>query len=281
VAGRSDLACLLVALAVSGIAAPATADDVAKLQDPSGDDNGPGGYIYPTDPVYAKGSFDLRQLTVSTDGDNVEIRIRVGAKVADPWRSKEWDGNGFSLQMAFVFFDTDGKPGSGHTEGLPGLNVAFDPAGAWDKVVLISPQSAKRLHSEIEQKAKALQADIVIPERTRARGKELISVVSAKALGGKPTAAWGYQVVLQSNEGYPGSTDLLTRKVNEYEGPHRFGGGNDHECDPHAIDILAPPAKGEDSERAAQHKILGAHVCNADGTGKHAVLPMVVPAKLK
>ncbi len=44
---------------------------------------------------------------------------------------------------------------------------------------------------------------------------------------------------MQSNEGFPDEADLLTRKVNEYEGQHRFGGGNDGDCDPHAMDVLA------------------------------------------
>jgi hypothetical protein len=41
------------------------------------------------------------------------------------------------------------------------------------------------------------------------------------------SGSWGYQVLMQSNEGYPDKKDLLTRKVNEVNGEHRFGGGND------------------------------------------------------
>jgi hypothetical protein len=49
-------------------------------------------------------------------------------------------------------------------------------------------------------------------------------------------------VLIQSNEGFPDSKDLLTRRVNESEGPHRFGGGTDYDNDPHVMDILVPPA---------------------------------------
>ncbi len=58
---------------------------------------------------------------------------------------------------------------------------------------------------------------------------------------------------MQSNEGFPAGNDLLTRKVNEYEGQHRFGGGNDGDCDPQAIDILAGNGKGDASEMQAQY----------------------------
>ncbi len=65
-----------------------------------------------------------------------------------------------------------------------------------------------------------------------------MAVVEQGALGGTPTPAWGYQVLMQSNEGFPAKSDLLTRKVNEFEGQHRFGGGTDYDNDPQVIDIL-------------------------------------------
>ena len=45
-----------------------TATAQVKFEDPTGDDNGPGAYVYPTDSVYAGGSFDLTGLEV---GDEV------------------------------------------------------------------------------------------------------------------------------------------------------------------------------------------------------------------
>ena len=80
---------------------------------------------------------------------------------------------------------------------------------------------------------------------------------------------------MQSNEGFPAGNDLLTRKVNEYEGQHRFGGGNDGDCDPHVIDMLAGSGKGDASEAKAQHDMLK-YECGADGTSKtKATLTMV------
>jgi hypothetical protein len=50
---------------------------------------------------------------------------------------------------------------------------------------------------------------------------------------------------MQSNEGFPDKGDLLTRKVNEFEGQHRFGGGTDYNCDPHVLDMLTAPAEAQ------------------------------------
>jgi len=80
---------------------------------------------------------------------------------------------------------------------------------------------------------------------------------------------------MQSNEGFPADTDLLTRKVNEYEGQHRFGGGNDYDCDPQVMDVLAGKGAGEASEIEAQKTML-AYECGPNGEAKKmATLTMV------
>jgi carbohydrate-binding DOMON domain-containing protein len=261
-------------LAASLLSLPALADGKVTLKDPSGDDKGPGTYIYPTDAVYKKGSFDITELTVEKKGNKVDFNATLGTQLEDPWKM----GNGFATQMIFIFIDTDGKEGSGHTEGLPGLNIEFAPSSAWEKVIILSPQASARVKKEAEMKAGGLKADIVVPDRTKGAGKKISGSVDGAQLQGDPSQ-WGFQVVMQSNEGFPADKDLLTRKVNENEGQHRFGGGNDGECDPHAIDILAGSAKGDASEAKAQYEMLK-YECGADGASvKKATLTMVRPGK--
>ena len=121
----------------------------------------------------------------------------------------------------------------------------------------------------------AMQEAVVVPTRVRGAGRALSATVDLDELGGGDPATWGYQVLVQSNEGFPAGTDLLTRKVNEYEGQHRFGGGNDGDCDPHAVDILAGGGTGAAEEAQAQHEMLK-YECNPDGSTKTgAVLKMV------
>lgn len=268
---------LAAALAASLLAATASAAEPLKtleLNDPTGDDKGPGSYVYPTDPVYTTGSFDLVKFTLADKGDTVEFRVTVRARIADPWNSKDWDGNGFSLQFAQIYIDTNHTAGKGHTKPLPGLGgAAFKADEAWDKLVLVSPQGKMRLSSEVRYKAKDLRADVVIPRSTKARGKTLIAIVKKSDIG-QPTKDWGFQVILQSNEGYPDKTDILTRRVNETRGAHRFGGGNDGVCDPHIIDMLAGSAKGSADEARAQFADL-AYTCGK----KIATIPMIYAAK--
>jgi hypothetical protein len=264
-----------------GAAASSAADaNLVVLEDPAGDDKGPGSYVYPTNQVYAPKCFDLRRLEVETKGSTVEFRVSVGRRIDDPWDSKAWGGNGFSVQMAFIHIDTDHQPGSGVMTGLPGTNVRFPDASAWDKVVIISPQGPTRVNSEVDAKAAEHKSRVIVPKITRARGTTLVAVVDLDDLGGAPQPGWGYQVLMQSNEGFPAKTDLLTRKVNEFEGDHRFGGGTDFDNDPHVIDIFAGAAKGAADEAQAQYDALGAYNKEATETptpSDLAEVPVIYP----
>jgi carbohydrate-binding DOMON domain-containing protein len=261
----------VLTLAASLLAAPALAGNKVSFKDPTGDDNGPGKYTYPTDSVYKRGSFDLTDFEFEKKGNKGEITIGLNTKLEDPWKM----GGGFSVQMVFVFIDTDRKPGSGNTQGLPGLNVQFAPDSAWEKAIVLSPQASSRVKSEVGNKAGSLKGAIIVPTRVKGSGRKISATIDLDGLEGDPTD-WGFQVLVQSNEGFPSGSDILTRKVNEYEGQHRFGGGNDGECDPHVIDLLAGEAKGEASEVKAQHEMLGSFECGEEGeTKKLATLTMV------
>lgn len=254
------------------------ADDpgAVTLPDPTGDDNGPGEYTYPTDAVYKPGAFDITELKVVPKGDQVEFHVSVRSRIEDPWDSQAWGGNGFSVQMVAIHVDTDHLKGSGVRDGLPGFNVRFAEDEAWDKVVIISPQGPTRVNSEVEMKAAAVKDRVVVPRITRASGKTLIAVVDAKQLGGAPQPGWGYQALMQSNEGFPAKTDLLTRKVNEFEGQHRFGGGTDFDNDPQVLDLLVP-AGGDPVKK--QHELLSKYNKAATEPKPEdlAVVPMVYP----
>jgi carbohydrate-binding DOMON domain-containing protein len=248
------------ALLVAGLLlATAAQGEKVVFSDPTGDDYGPGTYTYPTDAVYKPGSFDLKEFVMETKGDKATFEVTVNSTLEDPWRM----GVGFSVQMVFIFIDTDGKEGSGFTEVPPGLNFVFAPEDAWDRCIILSPQPYARVKQEVEAKAGDMASAILIPTRVKGARQTISGSVDLAALGEGDPATWGYQVIMQSNEGFPAGNDLLTRKVNEYEGQHRFGGGTDYDCDPHVMDILG------------DHAWLK-YECNEDGSTKvPATLHMV------
>jgi carbohydrate-binding DOMON domain-containing protein len=259
----------LAAIALAFAVAAASAQEVA-FKDPVGDDKGPGKYTYATDPVYKPGSFDLTDLKFTVKGSRADVAVTVNSSLEDPWGMKV----GFAVQMIFVFIQTDDTAGR-TTKGLPGLNIQFGPDDGWNRCIILSPQPSARVRGEVEIKAADLQKMIVIPNQVRGSGRTISATVDMKDVGTGDPGKWGWQVVMQSNEGFPDKKDLLTRKVNEYEGQHRFGAGNDGDCDPHVMDILAGKGTGAKSEIDEQYQML-AYECNPDGTSKKmATLKMV------
>ncbi len=259
----------LLAVAAGLLLSTSALAQSVTFKDPANDDNGPGNYTYPTDAVYKRGSFDLTGLEVSAKGNKVDFEVNLNTPLEDPWKM----GNGFSTQMVFIFVDT--KEG-GFKETFPGLNVAFADGNEWDKLIILSPQGPGRVKSEVKEKLPAtLQEAVLVPTRTKGAGRTISATVGLDELGGGDPSKWGYQVLVQSNEGFPDGKDLLTRKVNEYEGQHRFGGGTDFDCDPLAIDVLAGAGAGAADEAEAQHQMLK-YECGADGAAKQtATLKMV------
>ena len=243
------------------LALGASAANAVEFMDAKGDDNGPGTYVYPTDGVYKPGSFDITRFAATKNGDQVEFAVDVNSSLEDPWGM----GGGFAVQMAFIFIKN--KDG-GHTE-TPSLNAVFAKGSEWNNLVILSPQKKARVVGEAQQKFPALVADIVVPNATRGNNRTIKGSVPLSELGGDGNVdGWGYQVVMQSNEGFPAATDLLTRKVNEYEGQHRFGGGNDGDCDPHIVDILESTAAKQADQLA--------YTCGPNGESvKRATLQMI------
>jgi hypothetical protein len=247
-------------LALPFLAVPAVAASVS-FADPKGDDTGPGTYTYPTKSDYKKGSFDLTDVEIKDKGSDVEITLGVNAGIEDPWDSAKWPtpGNGFSLQMFQIYIDVDGKAGSGESATLPGMNATFADDSRWEKVIFVSPQANKEIATRLDQKAKAMKDKVVLPTKVSARGKKVTALVKKADLGaGFDASKAGWQVLLASNEGFdnqPGN-GVLARTVNEFEGEHRFGGGDDGDSDPNFVDCLAGRGKGGDDEAAAQKEML-------------------------
>ena len=245
------------------------------FSDPVGDDNGPGTYEYPLDLAYKSGSFDLKKVTIRNNGRvsqtyRLELDIEVNAQLEDVWRM----GGGFSLQMIFVFIDTDLIPGSGFTTAPPGLNIGFDPQNAWDKCIVLSPQPVQRVQKEIETKLSPEMAKaMIIAHSPRGMGQHIRA--SANWPEAPKLDQYAYQVVMQVNDGFPLGKDLLTRRIWATPGIHRFGGGTDDDCDPNVLDILAGMGKGVESEKNKQYQILQ-YTCAEDGSAiRMPVLRMV------
>ena len=250
--------------------------NVWRYNDPIGDDKGPGYYTYPTNPVYVPGAFDIVSFEVdATSPDYIVFKITVNADLKQDWGMAA----DFDVQHFQIYVDEDRIPGSGHIQALPGMLVNFAPDFAWDKMIMVTPQPAERVQVEIDVKAPDVKDDCIIPMKISGQGRTITAVVKKKDMGVTPSSdisKWAWQVLSQSNEGFPDSDKILARNVNEYRGLHRFGGGSDYDGDPAVIDMLVWPALGTLQEAKDQFAMLNVWESYPDPKmDVHAVIPCV------
>ncbi len=104
------------------------------VEDPKGDDHGPGTYVYALNKVFAEpGLFDLLRYGVYDAGDAWQLAFDF------PTLPNPWNGpHGFSHPIIFVYFDV--APG-GKTESheeAKAAQVSFAPDHPWDYVIKIA-----------------------------------------------------------------------------------------------------------------------------------------------
>ncbi len=107
------------------------------VNDPQGDDYGPGTYTYPTDKVFKPGVFDLLKFKMTEEDKYWRLEFYFRNLGGNPWNAPY----GFSLQIIEVYLDF--KKG-GNTSAIkmfpdgPGSNVALDPEHPWDLALRIA-----------------------------------------------------------------------------------------------------------------------------------------------
>jgi glucoamylase len=214
---------------------------VLDVTDPSGDDNGPGTYQYPTDPQFHAGAFDLTRFQVLSDGTFAYLRATL--RNLDPTFGAT-DG----AQLLDVYVHVPGATSTSTQAPFPTRNYAIAPSGAWSQRVEVqgfaSPDWVNASGGSVgTASALAEQAD-----RT-------ITIALPEAQFGTPASGWGFSVVLTGQDGF--SPDQA-RGFAPTAQPFLFGvcapGGTAAVCMadpgavPKAVDVITPPGVSQATE---------------------------------
>ena len=180
-------------------------------------------------------------------------------------------GSGFSVQMIFIFIDTDGKEGSGFTEGLPGLNVQFAAGDAWDQAAHpLAAVASPRAERRSRPRRPAMKGAVIVPSRTKGAGRTITGTVgSAADLGGGDPSTWGFQVVVQSNEGFPPATTCSPARSTNTRASTASAAATTATAT--RTSSTSWPASGTgDAARRRPSTRCSSYECNADGTREEA-----------
>jgi carbohydrate-binding DOMON domain-containing protein len=248
---------------------------VWEADDPTGDDDGPGTYTYPTNPAFSpfSGIFDLTRFRVLHDSDNVYLEISL-ARIANTWNAPE----GFSHQLINVYLDT--TPNAGRVDTLrDGPFVLFNSRHAWDVNIKIMGWGGTRVYFASDDSTTSGVYDGVFAEALP-DGKTIRATAPKKVVG-EPSDVWKYYVLVASQDGYGPDNH---RPVMAAAGPWVFGGGSDLGVNPNVIDILAPES-GLRSQRSqlgswneSERRLAVLYPANADGGLALGIRPVTVVA---
>lgn len=214
-----------------------------EMNDPVGDDYGPGNYQYPTDSIFDPKSehFDLVSFKAFAEKGNYLFEMEMG-QVTNPWGAAE----GFSHQIIQVYIANGSENGQIETFKT-GANVQFSPKYPWTSMIKVVSFGKTAVYSSTdyessEGKSKGVKVKLLSDKKT-------IRVTIPKGyLPGNPEL-WSYYVLVGSQDGSgPDNYRPVLANVSRWN----FGGGSDTKYHPNVLDILAP-AEGS----YTQEKMLG------------------------
>jgi len=196
-----------------------TVTPIISLDDPVGDDHGPGSYVYPTDGVFKKGVFDLTKFSVGEDSrGNLVFTFFIRGPIENVWNSP----NGLSVQALDVYIDVDHKPGSGRRMLLPGRNAAVSAKNAWDYAVWAEGWTPGVF--KVDAKGNPQKMDVPLKVLVNAAAHKVTLRVSRSAFGSGDPAKWGYAAAVLSQDGFPAPGVWRVRDIEKSAQQWRFGG---------------------------------------------------------
>jgi alpha-amylase/alpha-mannosidase (GH57 family) len=194
-------------------------DVIFSMVDPKSDDHGPGSTTYPTDSVFAPGSFDLTKFSWGVAEGEVVFTFDLGGPVRNPWGSP----NGLALQTFDVYIDADPGKATGESDLLAGRGAHLAAGNGWDAAVVFEGWAAKvvRAMPQGRMEDHPTMSIVVLAEEGRVIGR-----VALAALGlTSDPKTWKLAVTVASQDGYPSAGVDRIRDVDSTARQWRLGGG--------------------------------------------------------
>jgi len=212
------------------------------VADPTGDDNGPGNYAYPTATDFHAGAFDITDFKVilSPDGSTVTFKLQV--RDLSPTF-----GSPLGAQLVDVYVHDPNATTTSTAASFTQRNYLIAAGSAWSRLLEVQGFGQRY----IDTTGATLG---VITISANAISRYITFSVPSSSLG-TPTSGWGFTVVLTGQDGF--SPDQA-RSFASTPLPFQFGVCATTSSDPHctvspatvpkAMDVLTPPGVAQSNE---------------------------------
>ena len=239
-----------------------------EVEDPTGDDHGPGSYTYPTDPVFSPGSYDLTLFQVGTEEGDLVFTFEVASPIGNPWGSP----SGLSVQTVDIYIDTDPGAATGARLLLPGRNAALEEGYGWEYGITIEGWQPAVYLAGLDASWEETEPSMSVAVFGD-QGRVVVSL-PLEVLGEGNPATWGYTAVLLSQEGFPSPGVRRVRDVNPAAEQWRAGGAPRDVNHTRIFDV-AWPTEGEQETWLSDYEPVTSGPIDNPGSDDFATLPML------
>jgi glucoamylase len=203
------------------------------VADPSGDDNGPGNYAYPTSDNFKPGAYDIEQFQVYDAGSDVIFRLKTRDLTPT-------FGSPLGAQLVDVYVHVPGAATTSTAAANVSRNFQIAPTDAWSRLIQVQGFGQRYVDA-----SGATLGTVAISANEISR---FITFRVPKASLGTPGPGWGFTVVLTGQDGF--SADQA-RGFQPTPQDYQFGVCAAPSADPHctftpglvpkALDVITPP----------------------------------------
>jgi glucoamylase len=155
--------------------------------DPTGDDNGPGNYAYPTSTNFQPGAYDIQRFQVLDNG--TEIVFRLQTRNLSPTF-----GSPLGAQLVDVYVRDPGAASTSTAASFPQRNYQIAAESAWSRLIEVQGFGQRYVDA-----GGATLGTVTVRANEISR---FITFSVPKATLGQPGPGWGFTVVLTGQDGF-------------------------------------------------------------------------------
>jgi glucoamylase len=165
---------------------------VFEATDPSGDDNGPGNYAYPTDSSFHAGAFDIQDFRVylSPDGSTTTFKLQtrdLSSTFGSPL--------GAQLADVYVHNPNAAAADTSTAASFSQRNYQIDPSAAWSRLIEVQGFGQRYVDAHGTTLG-------TVSISANAISRFITFSVPTSSLGGQPGSGWGFTVTLTGQDGF-------------------------------------------------------------------------------
>ncbi len=247
-----------------------------EFNDPAGDDYGNGEVVYPENPIFTKGIFDIISFKLFQEANFYIFSITVNCKI-EPVTYHEFVYNyslpeDFILPLIHIYIDMDHQDGSGFIESIQGAKVQIANECAWEKAVVFSSIS-QRYYTTLKSSQKNIINRVMIPDEINiSKDKREILVKIPVSKLGEISEQWGFTVLMMGHDfSQTIKKNIYVLEVKSTASQFNFGGGDKgifKSYSSNVIDMLTPYDKNQKTMLNSYDKKKGEYAT------VHAIYPL-------